>query len=85
MRLNAKAFALTCGVFWGVTILFCTWWLLLFGFEGTLMRQLDHFYFGYSVTPLGGIIGGVWGLLDGFVGGFVFAWLYNRFSGVPAA
>ena len=85
MRLNAKAFALTCGVFWGFTILFCTWWLLLFGFQGTIMQQLDHFYFGYSVTPLGGIIGGVWGLLDGCIGGFVFAWLYNRFAGVPAA
>ena len=48
MRLNAKAFALTCGVFWGLTILLVTAWLLLFGFEGTIMQQLGHFYFGYS-------------------------------------
>jgi hypothetical protein len=39
---------LTCGVFWGLTILLVTEWLLLFGFQGQLMQQLDHFYFGYS-------------------------------------
>ena len=27
MRLNTKAFALTCGLFWGATILFATVWL----------------------------------------------------------
>lgn len=86
MRLNPKAFALTCGVFWALTILFCTWWLLIFGFQGQLMQHLDHFYFGYSVTWLGGVVGGVWGFVDGCIGGFVFAWLYNRFLGgrVPA-
>ena len=46
MRLNKNAFALTCGVIWGATVLLATAWLLIFGFEGTLMQQLDHFYFG---------------------------------------
>ena len=81
MRLNAKAFALACGVFWGLTILLATWWLLLFGFHGQIMRQLDHFYFGYSVSWLGAVVGGVWGFVDGCIGGWVFAWLYNRFVG----
>ena len=81
MRFDGKAFALTCGVFWGFTILFATVWLLLFGFEGQLMQQLDHFYFGYSVSWGGAVIGGIWGFFDGFIGGFVFAWLYNRFAG----
>jgi hypothetical protein len=82
MRLDGKAFALTCGVFWGVTILFATAWLLLFGFQGHLMQQLDHFYFGYSVSWGGAVIGGIWGFFDGCICGFVFAWLYNRFAGV---
>jgi len=81
MRLNTKAFALTCGVFWGLTILLVTAWLLLFGFEGTIMQQLDHFYFGYSVSLLGAVVGAVWGFVDGCIGGFVFAWLYNRIAG----
>ncbi len=81
MRLNAKAFALACGVLWGGTILLATWWLVAFGFHGQLMQQLDHFYFGYSVSWLGAFFGAIWGFVDGFIGGWVFAWLYNKFSG----
>jgi hypothetical protein len=81
MKLNAKALALTCGVLWAATILLSTWWLLLFGFKGALMQQLDHFYFGYSVSWLGGVIGAVWGFVDGCICGFVFGWLYNRLAG----
>ncbi len=50
-------------------------------FEGQLMRMLDHFYFGYSVSWGGGVVGGIGGLVDGAIGGFVFAWLYNKLSG----
>ena len=81
MRLNTRAFALACGVLWGVTILFATVWLVAFGFQGQLMQQLDHFYFGYSVSWLGAVIGGIWGFCDGFIGGWIFAWLYNKFAG----
>jgi hypothetical protein len=82
MRLNAKAFALACGVVWGLTVLLATWWLVVFGFQGQLMRHLDHFYFGYSVSWFGAIFGAIWGFVDGFIGGWVLAWLYNRFAGV---
>ena len=81
MRLNAKAFALACGVIWGLTIFLATVWLVIFGFEGQLMQQLDHFYFGFSVSWLGAIVGAVWGFVDGCIGGFVFAWLYNKLVG----
>jgi hypothetical protein len=81
MRLNTKAFALTCGIFWGTTILLATLWLLLFGFEGQVMRNLDHIYFGYTFSYVGAVIGAVWGFIDGAIGGFVFAWLYNKLVG----
>jgi len=55
--------------------------LLLFGYEGQVMSNLDHFYFGYSFTYVGAVIGGIWGFVDGAIGGFVFAWLYNKLSG----
>jgi hypothetical protein len=29
------------------------------------------------MSPLGSVIGLLWGLVDGFIGGLVFAWLYN--------
>ena len=81
MRLNTKAFALTCGIVWGATIFLATVWLLAFGYEGQLIRMLDHFYFGYSFSFVGAVIGGIWGFVDGAIGGFVFAWLYNKLAG----
>jgi hypothetical protein len=81
MRLNTKAFALTCGLFWGATILFATVWLKVLGFQGQLISNLDHFYFGYSFSYVGAVIGAIWGFVDGAIGGLVFAWLYNKISG----
>ncbi|MFV2071708.1 MAG: bacteriophage holin [Thermoanaerobaculales bacterium] len=81
MRLNGKAFALACGVFWGLTILVMTVWLVVLGSEGQLMQQLNHFYFGYSVSWLGALVGAVWGFVDGCICGWIFAWLYNKIAG----
>jgi hypothetical protein len=81
MRLSIKAMALACGIFWGATVLLATWWLLIFGFQGQVISNLDHFYFGYSYSYVGGVIGGVWGFVDGLIGGAIFAWLYNRLAG----
>jgi hypothetical protein len=41
---------------------------------------LDHFYYGYSVTPLGSLIGLVWGFVCGAICGAILAWLYNFFG-----
>jgi hypothetical protein len=81
MRLNTRAFALTCGFVWGAVVFLATVWLLLFGYEGYLMKNLDHFYLGYSYSYAGAVVGGIWGLVDGLICGFVFAWLYNKLSG----
>ncbi len=77
MKLNIKAFALTASLLWGAGLFFIAWWIMLFeGATGerTLIGQL---YPGYSISPLGSLIGLVWGLVDGLIGGAVFAWLYN--------
>jgi len=77
MKLNVKAFALTGGLFWGTGLCFIAWWIMLFeGATGerTLIGQL---YPGYNISPLGSVIGLVWGTCDGMIGGAVFAWLYN--------
>ncbi len=80
MRLNVKAFALACGITWGVGILIFTWWIIMFeGVTGEL-TLLGRIYRGYSITPLGSVIGLVWGLVDGAIAGAIVAWLYNRFS-----
>ena len=81
MRLNIKAFALTCGLLAGGGLFFLTWWLI--GFEGITGDPLiiGKVYRGYNVSPLGSLIGFCWAFVDGLAGGAIFAWLYNRISG----
>ena len=85
MKLNVKAFALTCGILWGVGLFAATWWII--AFEGATGDPtfIGRLYRGYTISPAGSLIGLVWALVDGVVGGAVFAWLYNlvatRFTG----
>ena len=80
MKLSIKAFALTSGILWGAMVCLGTLWLLMRGYDGRLISQLDHFYLGYSYSAVGAFVGLVWGFVDGAVCGAVFAWLYNRLA-----
>ena len=56
-----------------------TWWIIVFdgpSDESTLISQL---YRGYTITPIGSLIGFAWAIVDGAIGGAIFAWLYNFF------
>jgi hypothetical protein len=81
MKLNIKAFALACGLFWGIGLFVLTWWII--AFEGATgdMTLIGRVYRGYSISPVGSIIGLIWGLVDGVVAGAIFAWLYNLIAG----
>jgi len=81
MKLSVKAFSLTCAIFGGLALLILTWWFILFGPE-TIQGDktiIGMIYLGYTVTPLGSIIGFVWAFVDGLVCGAIFAWIYNKF------
>jgi len=77
MRLNVKAFAVTCGLFWGFALLFITWWIILLDGPSHDKLCIGHVYRGYEVSVIGSVVGLIWGLIDGFIGGAIFAWLYN--------
>ncbi|MHC4553504.1 MAG: bacteriophage holin [Planctomycetota bacterium] len=81
MKLNIKAFALTCGIFWAVGVLFLTWWLILLEGPEPGGCFLNRVYKGYTMTPVGSLIGAVWGFVDAGIGGLIFAWLYNLLVG----
>ena len=81
MKFNVVAFGLACGLVWGFGVFCLAWWVMAFeGATGDLM-VLGHLYRGFNVSPVGSVIGLVWGLFDGFVGGALLAWLYNRLAG----
>jgi len=81
MKLNVKAFALTCGLFAGLGLFFLTWWLI--AFEGITIDPLfiGRVYIGYNLSPLGSVIGFCWAFVDGLIGGALFALFYNWISG----
>jgi len=80
MRLDVKTFALTCALFWGVGLFALTWWIM--AFEGATgdATFLGRVYFGYSISPVGSLIGLVWAFLDALISGAIFAWLYNALA-----
>ena len=77
MKLNVKAFGLTCGLIWGFGLFLLTWWII--AFEGSTHDAtfIGHVYRGYDISPAGSVIGLFWAFADGMIGGAVFAWLYN--------
>ncbi len=80
MKLNIKAFGLTCGLVWGIGLFIVTWWIIaLEGLQNTAGDEgmLARVYLGYDISPLGSVIGLAWGFADGLIGGVIFAWLYN--------
>ncbi len=85
MRLNVRAFALACGLVWGVGLFLLTWWIILFDGSSSSPTFLGRVYRGYEMTPVGSLIGLLWGLVDGAVGGAILAWLYNALGGSRSA
>jgi hypothetical protein len=80
MKLNVRAFALTCGLVWGFGILAFTWWIIMFDGPTGQQTILGQLYRGYTISAVGSLLGLVWGFFDGLAGGAVFAWLYNFIS-----
>jgi len=79
MELKKRAFGIALGLFWGLAILLGTWWMLIVGAQGQIFSKISVFYYGYSVSFIGGLVGFVWSFVFGFIGGVIFAWLYNLF------
>jgi hypothetical protein len=84
MKLNVKAFALACGIIWGLGLFGLTWWIIAFDGAAVERTLIGQCYRGYTISAAGSFIGLIWGLADGLVGGAVFAWLYNVIAGTAS-
>ncbi len=81
MKLNIRAFALTCGILWGLGLFSLTWWFIAFDGSTGEPTLIGKIYRGYTISPIGSIIGLVYAFFDALVGGAIFAWLYNKIAG----
>lgn len=77
MKFNVIAFALAFGLWWGGGVFVLTWWLIAVGEVADVPTIIERVYVGYSVTPLGSIVGLAWGFVCGAICGGILAWLYN--------
>ncbi len=82
MKLDVRAFAVTCSLLWGLGLCLATLWILLMDGPSSDPTLIGRIYRGYSLTPAGAVIGLAWGLVDGAIGGAILAWLYNRVARV---
>jgi len=80
MKLNIGAFALTTGLIWGLGLFLITWWIIAFNGITGETTWIGQIYRGYTISPLGSMIGLIWAFIDGLIGGALFAWLYNLIS-----
>ena len=75
--LSIRSVALTMGIFGASVMFFLAWWLIIIGNAEGPVTLFERVYIGYSFTPLGSVIGAIWGFVDWGIAGAIFAWLYN--------
>jgi len=83
MKLNVKAFAITCGLLLGLGLFFVTWWIIMLDGPSDRVTVIGQIYRGYGLNAAGSLAGLIWGLVDGAIGGAIFAWLYNFLAKSP--
>lgn len=83
-RINQIIAGMVTGLVLGTGIFLATVFLLVKGGDtvGPHLGLLAQFFIGYDVTPLGSIIGFVYGMVSGFIIGYATAWIYNRLVNV---
>ena len=75
--MSIRSVGLTMGIFGAASMFFLAWWLILTGNAEGPVTLFERIYIGYSFTPMGSVIGAVWGFVDFGIAGALFAWLYN--------
>ena len=75
--MSIRAAGFTAGIFGAAAMFLTAWWLMITGNAEGPVTLFERIYIGYSFTPMGSIIGAIWGFVDWGIAGALFAWLYN--------
>ena len=81
MRINAVKFGIAFGIIYAVVFFVLGILAALFGWGAEFMALMEKLYLGFGPTPLGAVIGAVWGFVIGFAFFGAGAWIYNRLIG----
>ncbi len=81
MRIKPLALGLSLGIVWGSALFITTWFCYLTGYGKLLLDVLAaSIYPGYTISPLGSVLGFVYGFIDLTIMGIIVGWLYNRIA-----
>ncbi len=75
--LNTKRFALAGGVLGALWMFVITWIVISSGHGTEALKMVENFYPWYHLTPLGSIVGAIYGFIGGFIKLGILAWVYN--------
>jgi hypothetical protein len=64
----------------GIGASLLTWWFIAFDGATREPTIIGKLYRGYTVSPIGSVIGLVYAFFDALIGGAIFAWLYNKIA-----
>jgi hypothetical protein len=67
-KLDAKAFALSIGVLWGVGCLLMGLMAIVCPWAQPFVNFIGVMYVGYKATVVGSLVGAAWGFIDGAIG-----------------
>jgi hypothetical protein len=82
MKLKPFALGLSLGIVWGFALFITTWLSYFTGYGKSFLDVLAaSLYPGYTISPLGSIVGLLYGFVDLLIMGFLVGWIYNRFAG----
>ena len=79
MKIRPLALGLSLGIVWGCALFVTTWLSYFTGYGKLLLDLIGSIYPGFTISPLGSVLGFIYGFLDLFIMGMFVGWIYNRF------
>ena len=81
--LHKRAFGVAVGTVTGLAVFGLTvFHLIVRPPEAANIGLLSEYFYGYSVTGPGALVGGLWGFFSGYVAGWFVAFCRNLFMGI---
>ncbi len=80
-KLNSWALATALGILTSIAILVISIIAIKSSdYLHNVVQFLSSVYIGYDLSPIGIVLGMLWGFVDAAIGGLIFAWLYNKLA-----
>ena len=79
MRLKPLALGISLGVVWGGSLFITTWLSYYTGYGRLFLEAMaQSIYPGYTISPIGSLLGLLYGFLDGLISASLIGWIYNK-------